>query len=69
MFCDLGYTPPMRPIIRLYKPEDFEAITRLWFDAQTVAMPEMMARMAYEFEDAQNYFSQCCHPRNPNMGL
>lgn len=46
----------MRPIIRLYKPEDFEAITRLWFDAQTVAMPDMMARMAYEFEDAQNYF-------------
>lgn len=42
--------------IRPYKTEDFEAVTRLWFDAQTVAMPEMMARMGYEFNEAQEYF-------------
>ena len=46
----------MQNIIRLYKPEDFEPITRLWFDAQTVAMPDMMARMDYKFDEAQAYF-------------
>ena len=46
----------MQNIIRLYKTEDFEPITRLWFDAQTVAMPDMMARMDYKFDEAQAYF-------------
>ena len=46
----------MQNTIRPYQPEDFEAITRLWFDAQTVAMPEMMKRMGYQFEEAQAYF-------------
>ena len=46
----------MQNTIRLYKTEDFEPITRLWFDAQTVAMPEMMARMDYKFDEAQAYF-------------
>ena len=46
----------MQNTIRLYKPEDFEPITRLWFDAQTVAMPDMMARMDYKFDEAQAYF-------------
>ncbi len=48
----------MQPIIRLYKIEDFEPITRLWFDAQTVAMPKLMKRMNYEFEDACEFFSR-----------
>jgi putative acetyltransferase len=48
----------MQPIIRLYKPEDFEAITRLWFDAQTAAMPKLMARMVYKFEDACEFFQR-----------
>ncbi|MBK9208042.1 MAG: hypothetical protein IPL71_06965 [Anaerolineales bacterium] len=48
----------MQPIIRLYKIEDFEPITRLWFDAQTVAMPKLMKRMSYEFEDACEFFSR-----------
>ena len=46
----------MQNTIRLYKTEDFEPITRLWFDAQTVAMPDMMARMDYKFDEAQAYF-------------
>ncbi len=46
----------MQPIIRLYKPEDFEDITRLWFEAETVAMPKLMARMAHTLEDAREYF-------------
>ncbi|MDO8753998.1 MAG: GNAT family N-acetyltransferase, partial [Anaerolineales bacterium] len=46
----------MQSIIRLYKPEDFEAITRLWFEAETAAMPKLMARMGHKLEDAREYF-------------
>lgn len=46
----------MKPIIRLYKAEDFEAITNLWFEAERVAMPKLMARMNYSIEDAREYF-------------
>jgi ribosomal protein S18 acetylase RimI-like enzyme len=48
----------MQPIIRLYKPEDFDDITRLWFEAQTVAMPKLMKRMGYQLEDAREYFTR-----------
>ena len=46
----------MQPIIRLYKPEDFDDITRLWFDAQVAAMPRLMKRMGHMLEDARAYF-------------
>ena len=46
----------MQPITRLYKPEDFDDITRLWFEAETVAMPKLMARMGHTLEDAREYF-------------
>ena len=46
----------MQPIIRLYKTEDFDDITRLWFDAETAAMPKLMARMGHTLEDAREYF-------------
>ncbi len=48
----------MQPIIRLYKPEDFEDVTRLWFEAETVAMPQLMQRMGHTLEDAREYFSR-----------
>jgi putative acetyltransferase len=48
----------MQPIIRLYKPEDFEDITRLWFEAETVAMPKLMQRMGHTLVDAREYFSR-----------
>ena len=48
----------MQPIIRLYKPEDFDDITRLWFEAEKVAMPRMMERMGHTLEDAREYFSR-----------
>ena len=48
----------MQPIIRLYKPEDFDNITRLWFEAETVAMPKLMERMGHTLEDAREYFSR-----------
>ena len=46
----------MQPIIRLYKTEDFDDVTRLWFEAETVAMPKLMARMGHTLEDAREYF-------------
>jgi putative acetyltransferase len=48
----------MQPIIRLYKPEDFVDITRIWFDAEIVAMPKLMERMAHKLEDAREYFQR-----------
>ena len=48
----------MQPIIRLYKPEDFEDITRLWFEAETVAMPKLIQRMGHTLEVAREYFSR-----------
>ncbi len=48
----------MQPIIRLYKFEDFEQVTYLWFEAEKVAMPKLMARMGHTLEDAREYFSR-----------
>ena len=48
----------MQPIIRLYKTEDFDDVTRLWFEAETAAMPKLMARMGHTLEDAREYFSR-----------
>jgi GNAT superfamily N-acetyltransferase len=48
----------MQPIIRLYKPEDFDEITRVWFDAETAAMPKLMERMGHKLEDAREYFQR-----------
>jgi ribosomal protein S18 acetylase RimI-like enzyme len=48
----------MQPIIRLYRPEDFDDITRLWFEAEKVAMPKLMERMGHTLEDAREYFSR-----------
>jgi len=48
----------MQPIIRLYKPEDFDEITRIWFEAETVAMPKLMQRMGHKLEDAREYFQR-----------
>ena len=58
MFLRVGYTRPMQPIIRLYKPKDFDVITRLWFEAETVAMPKLMQRMGHTLEDAREYFQK-----------
>ncbi len=51
-------------MIRLYRTEDFEAITRLWFDAQMAAMPKLMARMGYEFDDACEFFRKAVVTEN-----
>lgn len=46
----------MQPVIRLYRPEDFDDVTRLWFEAEKVAMPKLMKRMRHTLEDAREYF-------------
>jgi hypothetical protein len=48
----------MQSIIRLYKPEDFDDITRLWFEAEKVAMPKLMESMGHTLEDAREYFQR-----------
>jgi ribosomal protein S18 acetylase RimI-like enzyme len=48
----------MRSTIRLYKTEDFDDITRLWFEAEAVAMPKLMARMEHTLEGGREYFQR-----------
>ena len=43
-------------MIRSYREEDFEIVTRFWHEAMRVAMPEVEARMGHTLEDARNYF-------------
>ncbi len=43
-------------MIRPYQEEDFEIVVRFWFDAVCVAVPELVARMKYEFNGAREYF-------------
>jgi ribosomal protein S18 acetylase RimI-like enzyme len=45
-------------LIRLYRTEDFDEITRLWFEAEKVAMPKLMERMGHTLEDAREFFSR-----------
>ena len=59
----------MQPIIRLYKFEDFDEITRLWFEAETVAMPKLMARMGHTLEEAREYFSRVHCVGKSDLGL
>ncbi len=54
----------MQPVIRLYKPEDFDDITRLWFEAESAAMPKLMARMGYKLDDAREFFQRAVIPEN-----
>jgi putative acetyltransferase len=44
-------------MIRLYREDDFEIVTKFWHEAQQVAMPGLEARMGHTLEDARNYFS------------
>ena len=43
-------------MIRPYRQEDFQTVTRFWYDAMRVAMPEVEARMAHSLDDARSYF-------------
>jgi ribosomal protein S18 acetylase RimI-like enzyme len=43
-------------LIRLYKPEDFEVVTKFWFEAMAVAMPGLEKRLGHTLEDAREFF-------------
>lgn len=43
-------------MIRLYREEDFETVTKFWFEAMSAAMPALSKRMGYTLEDAREYF-------------
>ncbi len=43
-------------MIRSYRADDFEVVTKFWHEAQRVAMPELDTRMGRTIEDARNLF-------------
>ncbi len=43
-------------MIRQYREEDFETVTRFWDAAMRVSMPEVEAPMGHSFEDVRGYF-------------
>jgi ribosomal protein S18 acetylase RimI-like enzyme len=43
-------------VIRKYQDEDFDVVTRFWFDASEVAMPGLAARLGHTLEGAREYF-------------
>ena len=44
--------------IRFYRADDFEAVTRLWRRAREAAVPELTARMGYNFQADQAHFAE-----------
>jgi ribosomal protein S18 acetylase RimI-like enzyme len=53
-----------RDMIRPYRDEDFDAVTALWFDAMQAAVPALMQRMGYTFENAREYFRRSIAAEN-----
>ncbi len=51
-------------MIRSYRADDFEVVTKFWHEAQRVAMPELEARMGYMLEDARGYFRRAIAVEN-----
>ncbi len=45
-------------MIRLYREDDFEPVTQLWFDAMNIAMPGLNERMGHTLEDAREFFKK-----------
>ncbi len=43
-------------MIRLYREEDFESVTKFWFDAMEVAMPGLAQRLGHDLGGAREYF-------------
>jgi len=43
-------------LIRPYKPDDFEAVTKLWRRARELAFPDFQRRKGHTFEEDQAYF-------------
>ena len=43
-------------MIRPYREQDFDTVTRFWHEAMRVAMPEVEARVGHTLEDARAFF-------------
>ena len=51
-------------MIRPYRSDDFDAVTRFWFDAMEAAMPGLEERLGHTLEDARGYFADVVLRRN-----
>jgi GNAT superfamily N-acetyltransferase len=45
-----------KPLIRPYKSDDFEPVTKLWRQAREKAFPDFQRRKGHTFEEDQAYF-------------
>ena len=48
----------MKITLRPYRPEDFDAVTRLWRKSREAAFPEFQRTKGYSFEEDCHYFSE-----------
>ena len=51
-------------MIRLYSEDDFETVTKLWFEAMDVAMPGLTGRLGHTLEDAREFFKNVVSVEN-----
>lgn len=51
-------------MIRPYREEDFEVVSKFWFDATAVATPELIKRMGHELDGSRYYFRNVIVPEN-----
>ena len=54
----------METVIRIYQPEDFDAITQIWRRAREVSLPEFQREKGYPFEMDCMYFREHVLPEN-----
>jgi putative acetyltransferase len=47
---------PTEWVVRRFRDEDFDPVTRFWRRAREVATPELTARLGYSFESDCNFF-------------
>jgi ribosomal protein S18 acetylase RimI-like enzyme len=51
-------------MIRLYREDDFETVTKFWFEAMNVAMPGLTERLGHTLEDAREFFKNVIAAEN-----
>jgi GNAT superfamily N-acetyltransferase len=54
----------MKPIIRLYQPSDFDAVTILWRVAREASLPDFQLRKGHFFYEDMAYFRDHILPAN-----
>lgn len=51
-------------MIRIYRENDFETVTKFWFEAMEYAMPGLTERAGHTFEDAREFFKDVITAEN-----